>query len=136
MRRLKISELARQVGVNLQTIRYYERRGLLPKVQRTASNYRIYSEDDARRLHFIKHAQVLGFSLKEIGEMLSLRAAPRAKCADVLERAEKKISDIDDRIAALRRIRRALARLKQECRGDLPITDCPILRHVDSEEED
>jgi MerR family mercuric resistance operon transcriptional regulator len=133
MRGLRIGELARQAGVNLQTIHYYERRGLIPEAPRTTSNYRIYSEDDARRVHFIKHAQKLGFSLKEIKEMLSLRAAPRAKCADVLKQAEKKISDIDERISALQRMRRALSKLKSECRGDLPASQCPILHHLDAD---
>ena len=83
MEGLKVGEVAKKAGVNLQTIHYYERRGLLPQPPRTGSNYRAYPEDSVRRVQFVKRAQELGFTLKEIKELLSLRARPRARCADV-----------------------------------------------------
>ena len=128
-------KLAKQCGVNPETIRYYERRELLPKARRSASNYRIYSESDVRRVLFIKRAQELGFTLRETGDLLDLRASPTAQCADVLERTEAKIKAVDQKIRALRAIRKALSRLTAECKGRAPVTDCPILESLDSDEE-
>jgi len=132
---MQIGRVAAQAGVNVQTLRYYERRGLLPRPPRTETNYRAYPDDAVLRVRFVKRAQELGFSLMEIKELLSLRAAPRAKCADVLQRAELKIDDIDDKIATLRRMRRALSKLMAECHGSLPVTKCPILEALDDREE-
>lgn len=132
---LKVSEVARQAGVNLQTVHYYEREGLLPNPPRTASNYRLYPSDAVRRVRFIKRAQQLGFTLREIKELLSLRAAPRARCADVRKRAESKVHDIDARIGALRAMRDALTKLIRECSRQGPVTECPILDALDAEDE-
>jgi MerR family copper efflux transcriptional regulator len=131
---LKVGEVAKQAGVNLQTIHYYERRGLLPKPPRTGSNYRAFPEDAVLRVRFIKRAQELGFSLKDIKELLSLRAAPGAKCADVLSRAKAKVQDIDEKISTLRRMRTALSKLMDECEGALPVSQCPILESLDDSE--
>lgn len=131
---LKVGEVAKQAGVSLQTIHYYERRGLLPKPPRTESNYRAYPEDAVLRVRFIKRAQELGFTLNEIKELLSLRAAPRAKCADVLGRAKAKVQEIDEKVATLQRMRRALSKLMEECEGSLPATECPILEALDPQE--
>ncbi len=127
MHGLRVGEVAGQAGVNLQTIHYYERRGLLPRPPRTESNYRAYPEDAVLRVRFIKRAQELGFTLKEIKELLSLRAAPRSRCADVRERAEMKVRDIDGRIRTLRAMRKALTKLIGECSGRGSVTACPIL---------
>ena len=81
MKGLRISDVASQADVNLETIRYYERQGLLPKPPRTGANYRAYPADTVQRVLFVKQAQALGFTLKEIGELLSLRAMPRARCS-------------------------------------------------------
>ncbi|MGH9320100.1 MAG: MerR family DNA-binding protein [Vicinamibacteria bacterium] len=124
---LKVSEVARQAGVNLQTVRYYERRRLLPEPPRTRSNYRAYPEDTIRRIRFIKRAQELGFTLAEIEDLLSLRAAPRARCADVYRRAETKARDIDAKVRALKAMRRALSKLMAECSGRSAVSACPIL---------
>ena len=136
MNGLKIGEAAKQAKVNLQTIHYYERRGLLPKPPRTASNYRLYSEDAVRRVRFIKRAQELGFTLKEIEELLSLRARPRARCADVYKRAQDKIRDIDEKVRTLQAMRKALSKLVSECTGESPISECPILDTLDSDKEE
>lgn len=131
---LKVGEVAKRADVNAQTIHYYERRGLLPKPPRTRSNYRIFSEDTVLRVRFIKRAQALGFSLKEIRELLSLRAEPRARCADVLRKAQAKVKNIDEKIALLRRMRAALVKLMAECQGELPISQCPMLESLNEAE--
>ena len=133
---LKVGEVAKQAGVNLQTIHYYERRGLLPKPPRTGSNYRAYPEDAVLRVRFIKRAQELGFTLKEIKELLSLRAAPRTRCADVRERAEAKVQDIDGKVRTFQAMRKALTKLIGECSGSGPVSQCPILEALDSEGEE
>lgn len=131
---LTIGDVAKQADVHVETLRYYERRGLMARPPRSMSNYRLYPEDTVRRLRFIKHAQALGFSLKEIKELLSLRAAPKARCTDVRRRAEAKIKDIEEKIRSLQAMKKALAKLVAECVGREPITDCPILDALDTEE--
>jgi len=130
-----IGAVAKQANVHVETLRYYERRGLVAHPLRSMTNYRLYPKETVRRVRFIKHAQALGFSLQEIKELLSLRAAPRARCADVRVRAEGKITAIDAKIRALQAMRKALAKLVTECVGHGPITDCPILEALDTEEE-
>lgn len=132
---LTISRLARLGGVNLETIRYYEREGLLPRPPRTRSGYRIFPNDAARRLRFIKRAQQLGFSLTEIRELLTLRLKPGTKRDQIRARAEAKISDIEHKIETLAAMKRALAQLTTQCSGCGPITDCPILESLDYETE-
>ncbi len=131
---LKVGEVAKQAGVNVQTMHYYERRGLLPRPPRTDSNYRAYSEETVLRVRFIKRAQELGFTLKEIKALLSLRAAPRTRCTDVRNRAEAKLQDIDDKVRTLQAMRKALTKLIGECSGKGPVTQCPILEAFDSED--
>ena len=130
---LTIGALAKQAAVNVETVRYYERRGLIPRVHRTVSNYRIYSAEDLQRVKFIKHAQTLGFSLKEIKSLLALRATPRAKCADVQKYARLKMEDINVRIRSLVRMRKTLEKLLEECSGNRPATKCPILESLEAE---
>lgn len=128
---LTIGRLAEQSGVGVETLRFYERKGLLRKPPRTESNYRMYPADAAQRVRFIRRAQELGFSLKEILELLSMRARPRMKCADVLKRAEDKIVDIDERIRSLEAMKKALSKLVSQCSGRTPVTECPILDAMD-----
>jgi Hg(II)-responsive transcriptional regulator len=127
METLTRGELAKRCEVNFETVRYYEQRGLVPKPSRTASNYRVYDEGTVRRVRFIKRAQDLGFTLREIKALLSLRASPQARCADVYRRAEAKIRDVDEKIRTLQAMRRALSKLMSECTGRGGITECPIL---------
>jgi MerR family copper efflux transcriptional regulator len=103
---LTIGKLARAAGINLETVRYYERRGLLPKPPRTASGYRLFPAEAAVRLRFIRRAQELGFSLKEIRELLALRVSPRTSRADIRTRAQAKIVDIEDKIKGLQQTTR------------------------------
>ena len=126
------SELARQGGINLESIRFYEKQGLLPKPPRTASGYRIFPPESVRRVRFIKRAQELGFSLKEIKELLSLRLDSDTSCADVRQRAEDKLTDIDQKISDLRRMKQSLARLADACPGRGDTSACPILESLDS----
>jgi len=128
---LRTSDLAKRGGVNLETIRYYERRGLLPKPPRTAAGYRTFDAEAVRRLRFIKQAQALGFSLKEVRGLLALRLDPRTSCADVRRRAEAKIADIEAKVRALRAMKRALVRLTAACAGRGPVTACPILESLE-----
>ncbi len=130
---MKSGAVAARADVNIQTVRYYERRGLLPKPPRTESNYRLYSEDNVRRVRFVKRAQELGFSLKEIKELLALRIDSRATRAHVRERAEAKITDIEERIRSLRAMKKTLTRLTAACcGGGGSVGDCPILEALDS----
>lgn len=131
MKRLRTGQVAREAGVNVETLRYYERRGLLEGPARTASNYRLYPENAVRRVRFIKLAQELGFTLDEIKELLLLRASPKAGCADVRARATAKVADIDGKLRLLRSMRRALSKLIDECSGTGPISVCPILESFD-----
>jgi Hg(II)-responsive transcriptional regulator len=133
---MKIGELASRAGVHIQTVRYYERRGLLPEPARRPSGYREYGPETLDRLHFIKRAQGLGFTLTEIRELLALRLDPHTPAAAVKARAEAKIADIDHKLHDLERIKHALVHLAGRCRGGRgPIGDCPLLDalgHIDT----
>lgn len=131
---LKISEVAERGGVNLQTIRYYEREGLLPKPPRLSSGYRVFPGDTVNRVRFIKRAQELGFSLAEVRELLSIRIDPRKECSDVKHLAQTKIADIDDKIRTLKAMKRVLNGLTEMCPGRGPSNACPILESIDSAE--
>ena len=129
---LTIGKLAILGGVNVQTIRFYERSGLLPKPPRTSSGYRQYGPDAIRRLRFIKQAQVLGFSLTEIDELLSLRRKSGATCSDVLRRTRQKIVAINDKVKSLRRIITALTKLSAACGRNGSTSECPMLDALES----
>ena len=134
MKSLTIGKLAKQAGVNLETVRYYERRGLLPKPPRSmSSGYRQFPEDAARRLRFIRRAQELGFSLKEVGELLSLRVSRRTTSAAIRARAETKIADIQEKIRSLESMKKTLQKLTKVCDGCAPLAECPILDSLDRE---
>lgn len=124
---LTVGRLAKRSGVNIQTIRYYERRGLLPAPPRSDSGYRYYPPEAVGRIRFIKGAQMVGFTLKEIRELLSLRVDPGKSAAEVRRRAEAKIMEIEVKMRALRRMKRALAKLVRACQGRGPAGGCPIL---------
>jgi len=133
VRKLKSGELAKQAGVNVETLRFYERKGLLPEPPRMGSGYREYPVESARLIRFIKRAQELGFSLREIRELLALRVQPGISCAEVREKAEQKVSEVRLKIADLKIIERALQKLTASCSGRGPAADCPILDHLDGE---
>jgi Zn(II)-responsive transcriptional regulator len=121
-------ELARHGQVNPETIRYYERNGLLPLPARSDANYRLFAPTAVQRIRFIKRAQAVGFSLDEIRTLLDLKFAPEATCGDVRGMVDSKISDIDRKIAALQAMRNELSVLFEDCPGgDRPTEECPIL---------
>src|SRR5882724_11022457 len=132
MDRLTIGEVAKQAHVCIETLRYYERTGLVASPPRSESNYRLYPQETVRRVQFIKRAQELGFSLKEIIELLALRATPETPCADVRTRALDKITAIEEKIRVLHAMKNALVQLVEECSGQGEITDCPILAALDT----
>ena len=128
------SEVAEHAGVNPETVRYYEERGLIPDPPRSAAGYRLYDDHYVRRLRFIGRAKKLGFTLEEIKSLLELRAGPEATCQDVKTRAQAKVADVEEKIADLRRIRRALGALVETCTGgDGPTSECPILDAMQNE---
>lgn len=125
---MKIGEMARKAGVSVQTVRYYEKRGLLPEPRRRESGYREYTPECLERLHFIRRSQELGFTLAEIEELLQLRTDPQTTAAEVKARAEAKITDIEERIQDLQQIRQGLQHLAGQCHGGTgPTGDCPLL---------
>tara|TARA_R110002073_G_scaffold170035_1_gene326955 strand:- start:826 stop:1236 length:411 start_codon:yes stop_codon:yes gene_type:complete len=128
---LTIGAVAKLAEVNIETMRYYERRGLVPRPPRSTSNYRQYPEETVRRVRFIKRAQELGFTLKEIKGLLALRVTPRAKSSQVRERVRHKIEAVDAKIKALEAMRSALASLEVRCSGRGNIGTCSILRSLD-----
>jgi Hg(II)-responsive transcriptional regulator len=128
---LRTGELGRRAGVNVETLRFYERQGLVPGPPRRASGYRDYPEETVDLVRFIQRAQHLGFSLREIKELLALRGVPRATCSDVVVLAQRKIAEIDAKISDLRGMRSALAKLLKGCRGsNTPIAQCPIIESL------
>lgn len=134
MKTLTTGKVANQAGIGIETVRFYEREGLIAEPPRgESSGYRHYPEDTVARLRFIRKAKDLGFSLKEIRELLSLRAKRLGSCADVRSRALDKIEDVDQKIAVLRAMRKALTGLVEECSGKGPRSECPILNALDAE---
>jgi MerR family mercuric resistance operon transcriptional regulator len=131
---LKIGQFAQRAAVNLQTIRFYEREGLLPEPPRLSSGYRLYTDTMVRRVRFIKRAQEIGFSLAEIRELLSLRADGRRERNEVRTIAQAKIADIEDKMRTLKAMKTVLNRLTERCSGCGPASECPILESIDSEE--
>ena len=134
---MRIGELAKQADVNVQTVRYYERRGLLRPRQRLESGYREYGTPELERLLFIRRAQELGFTLNEIDELLTLRQDENTSAGTVKARAMARLSTIDAKITDLQRIRHALLHLSEQCRGGAgPMGECPLLEALGSENLD
>lgn len=123
---ITIGQLARRAGSDVETIRYYERRGLLPPPPRAGNGYRRYPPDAVGQLRFIRRAKTLGFTLAEIQELLSLRRTGQDRAA-VKQLARDRLADLDARLADLQRMRNALADLDRRCSGEGPVTGCPII---------
>ncbi len=132
MQTIGIGTLARRAGVGIDTVRYYERSGLLAPNTRLASGYRRYSDAEVSRLRFIRRAQALGFSLKEIGDLLAVSS--KRDVASVKLSAMAKLADVENRIAELERIRGGLAQLIKSCPGHGRAADCPILKALSEEQ--
>jgi MerR family mercuric resistance operon transcriptional regulator len=128
---MKISDVAKTSGVGVETVRFYERKGLVPRPRRPVSGYRNYDSETARRIRFIRQAQELGFSLAEVRQLLALRTDPEVSCGEVRATAEKKIAEIDRKISSLRMMRSALDEMTRICPGTGPLDDCPILAAIE-----
>ena len=127
VKRLTIGQVAAGAGVGLETVRFYEREGLIPRPPRTPAGYRQYSTAAVERLRFIQRAKELGFSLRETQELLALRDGGAASAADVRVRAAEKVGDISARIRDLEAMRASLTALMSTCSGRGSVDGCPIL---------
>jgi MerR family mercuric resistance operon transcriptional regulator len=135
MHGLRTGQVAKQTGVNVETLRYYERQGLIDTPPRTASGYRDYPAETVSRIRFIRRAKALGFTLQEIGDLLSLRVSPTASSAEIKTRAEAKITDIEDKIRTLTRMKETLTSITTACDGCAPLSACPILDALEAHED-
>jgi len=125
---MTIGELAKKATVNVQTIRYYEREGLLPNAHRWPdSGYRDFDDEALLRLRFIRSAKELGFSLREIRELLDMRILPGESCAEVRQMISAKLTDLDRRMIEMRRLRRTLVKLEVACGRRNSAESCPAL---------
>lgn len=134
MKPLTIGEVARQAGIGIETVRFYERQGLLEEPERRASGYRQYDQEAVAVLKFIRRAKELGFTLKEIKGLLSLRLDTSATRAEVRGQAKAKVADIEAKIADLQRMRDVLTKLIRKCHGDGAANGCPILEALQGRE--
>jgi len=129
---VRTSEVAAQAHVNTQTLRYYERRGLLPEPARTQSGYRAYTPDAVRVVRFVKRAQQLGFTLDDIEALLHLSDGGPDSCDEARTMARIRIADLQQRIEELANMRDALARLVDTCDQPRAERDCPILQDIET----
>lgn len=127
MSKMTIGQVARQSGVGIETIRYYERERLIPEPPRTAAGYRHYPVDSVRRLAFIRHAKALGFTLADIRQLLSLKAESSATSERVRQLAQEKLTEIREKIETLQKMAATLEHLVDQCPGHVLTSDCPIL---------
>ncbi len=131
---LRIGELAKRTETNNETLRFYESRGLLNEPRRTDAGYRLYTNDDVARVEFIVRARRMGFSLKEISELLSIRVDPaHSTCGEVKDLAETKLAAIEDKIRELTHMKDALVLITEACCGGAePAVNCTILNALDA----
>ncbi len=135
MRYLRIGEVAQRSHVGIETIRYYERQGLLAQPTRRPSGYRQYDDSVVARLLFIRRAKELGFTLSEIKELLALWFDVETKCVHVRQRAERKIADIEDKIRSLQKMKRSLKTVIGTCSEKDSVSDCPLWFGLDESEK-
>ena len=134
MKTMTAGQVAGLAGIGVETVRFYEKSGLLEKPARRASGYREYDAQTVKRLRFIQRAKDIGFTLAEIKELLSLRAGSDRPCEDVRGRAEAKIAEIEEKVALLLRMKEVLGRLASSCVEQGNSSRCPILEALDSDE--
>lgn len=130
MQDMTIGQLARKAGIGVETIRFYERKGLVIQPLKPNTGRRTYPPDLVERVRFIRRAKELGFSLREIVDLLTLGNDPQANCADVRSRALSKLSDVEEKIESLQKMKETLAKLARTCSGNGPISECPILEAI------
>ena len=123
---LTVGKLASAAGVGVETIRFYQKRGLLAQPAR-GNGYRQYAARDVARIQFIKRAQAIGFTLNEIAELIELEQDATAQCGDLQQRTDEKIRAIDEKMADLTRMRNELARLSTTCASDQPLSECRLM---------
>lgn len=128
---MRTSEVAAAAGVNAETLRYYERRGLLAEPRRGDSGYRAYAPDAVRVVRFVKEAQRLGFTLDEVTSLLELGAGGPDSCAAVREMAGARLAELDGRIKTLEAMRDSLQRLVATCSRPRAQRDCPLLQSIE-----
>lgn len=128
---LRSGEVAKAANINVETLRYYERRGILKQPERTESGYRVYTHETVRVVRFIKRAQQLGFTLDECEELLLLRDDDSRACAEVRDAAQAKVEDIESKLRDLRKMKRALVALVKTCTEDASTRECQILDALD-----
>lgn len=129
---IQIGQLANKSGVNIQTIRYYERRGLIKPKRIKESGYRLYDEGAVRTISFIKQAKELGFSLKEIDSLIKLRSPSKANCAKVKDRAGLKLQDVREKLGKLKKMEKSLLALIDDCAKEQTFDVCPIITALES----
>lgn len=130
---MNIGQLARQAGVPIDTVRYYERQRLIPEPARSASGYRQYASDDVTRLNFIRRAKTLGFTLEEIGELMAISQHSSNDMNEMRGKASRKLEVVETRLAELGRMRDALRGLVDACPGHGPLATCPIMAALTSD---
>ena len=133
MESLTIGKIARLAGIGVETVRFYEKKGLINKPPRRGSGYRLYPEETVHQLRFIRRAKEIGFTLKEIKELLALKLDSETTCADIRRRAEMKIEDIEAKIRTLEKMSETLKKLTLACSGQGPASECPILEAIEDE---
>ena len=133
--RLTVGKVAKAAGVGVETLRFYEREGVLDPPARTASGYRIYDARTIERIRFIHRAQELGFTLREIRELIALDSDPDADCDNLRDRAVLKVKLIEKKIADLHAMKAGLGKLLDSCEVGQPIRDCPVMRCLSGTEE-
>lgn len=129
---MRIGAVAKQVGISVEAVRFYEKQGLIEIPTRNESNYRVYSPDVVKQLSFINRAKELGFTLKEIKELLFLRLDPNTTCAEIKKQTDNKIADIEQKILDLEQIKAALVKLTSICPGSGSLGKCPIIEAMDN----
>ena len=133
--KMKIGELAKEAGVNIETMRYYERIRLLPKPSRTESGFRLYSQEDFLRLQFIKSAQSIGFSLKKIEPLFSLKWDCKADCSLVKKEIRGQVRELEEKLKSLEEMKNTLLWMVDACQEGKPISECPFLKGLEHNEK-
>jgi DNA-binding transcriptional MerR regulator len=126
----RIGDLAKQTGVTVVTIRYYEQAGLLPACERTSGNYRVYAQEHLKRLNFVRRCRELGFSLQQIRDLLLLSAAQSPTCAEICSVAADHLKDVESKMADLRRLASELRRIGSSCNGKQSSAECRLIASI------
>ena len=135
MKTMTRGELAKECGVNIEALRYYEKRRLIDPPMRCEIGYRLYSKEDAARIRFIRNAQKLGFTLNEILELLKLRVNKNESCESVLKKTKKKLNEVEQKIRGLKSMKKVLKQMIHRCEESTLTSDCPILGSFESGRE-